>query len=137
VLLNADPASVSACGADGVHLNSTRLMQTRTRPLPQEFFVGASCHNELECRQAQAIGADLIVLGPVAPTRTHPGLVPLGWEMFRHLSATAAPAVYALGGLDAGDLPRARAYGAHGVSMISGLWDAADVTAEVERCVVG
>ncbi len=134
VLVNADPAWVGPCGADGAHLNSQRLMRTHTRPLSQAHFVAASCHNETELAQAADIGADAVVLGPVAVTSSHPGAIPLGWTRFGQLCRNAAPAVYALGGMRPGDFPQARACGGQGLAMISGVWEAADVGSVVSAC---
>ncbi len=131
VLLNADPADVDACGADGVHLNSARLKQYASRPLSRDYFVGASCHDATELAQAGRIEADLVVLGPVASTPSHPDREPLGWENFAALCRGATPLVYALGGMRPEDLSHACARGARGVAMISGVWEAADVAQSV------
>lgn len=134
LLLNADPALIEACGADGVHLNSRRLMALRERPSSQHFFVGASCHDALELKRAAAIGADFAVLGPVARTISHPEAVPLGWEKFSDLCREARLPVYALGGMQASDLAVARQAGAQGVAMVRGVWDAADLEQAVAAC---
>jgi len=137
LLLNADPSWVEECGADGVHLNSRRLMVLKQRPLPRRFLVGASCHDARELVQAVAVGADFAVLGPVARTASHPQAIPLGWERFSGWVQTAALPVYAVGGMQSSDLALARHAGAQGVAMIRGLWDAADIEAVVATCVSG
>lgn len=134
LLLNADPAWVEGTGVDGVHLNSRRLMQTTSRPLPQHFFVSASCHNHYELARAAEIGADAVVLGPVAATASHPDALPLGWGRFEVLCRNAGPAVYALGGMRAENLLQARSAGAHGLAMISGLWAVPNTAAAVTAC---
>ncbi len=134
LLLNADPSWVERCGADGVHLNSRRLMQAQTRALPETHFIGASCHNELELLRAAEFGADLVLLGPVATTPSHPATTPLGWGRFNELCRNLSPAVYALGGMRHWDLPQARECGARGLAMISGLWDAADIGEVITQC---
>ncbi|HKQ30865.1 MAG TPA: Nudix family hydrolase, partial [Burkholderiales bacterium] len=126
VMLNADASLVAACGADGVHLNSRRLRECRERPLPEPYFVSASCHDVAELEQARDIGADFVVLGPVTPTMSHPSMTPLGWDGFEALCRTASLAVYALGGMRAPDTARACAAGAQGVAMLSGIWQAPD-----------
>jgi 8-oxo-dGTP diphosphatase len=133
VLLNADPTWVEVCGADGVHLNGIRLRQLTGRPLPQNYFVAASCHNRAELDRAGGIGADLAVLGPVARTATHPQAEPLGWEQFELLCRPAIPAIYALGGMTVADIERARSAGAQGVAMIGSLWRAPEETAAAAR----
>jgi len=122
VLLNADPEWVQACGADGVHLNSRRLMEWQRRPLGNEYWIGASCHNAEELNQAANLGADFAVLSPVAPTASHPNAAPLGWEAFSRLCAGVALPVYALGGMRVQDLNRSYQAGAQGLAMVSEIW---------------
>jgi 8-oxo-dGTP diphosphatase len=124
LLLNAEPEWVSRCDADGVHLNSKRLAQYALRPLDDHFWVAASCHNAEELRQAERLGADFAVLSPVAPTSSHPGAAPLGWDAFSRLCASVNLPVYALGGMHAQDLARARQSGAQGLAMVSQIWGA-------------
>jgi 8-oxo-dGTP diphosphatase len=124
LLINAEPEWVSRCNADGVHLNSKRLAQYSSRPLDDYFWVATSCHNSEELRHAERLGADFAVVSPVAPTSSHPGAIPLGWEVFSQLCAGANLPVYALGGMHAPDLARARQAGAQGVAMVSHIWGA-------------
>ncbi|WP_309544664.1 Nudix family hydrolase [Alkalilimnicola ehrlichii] len=97
VLLNAAPQRARQLGADGVHLSSARLRALGERPLPDAYWVAASCHCATELAQAARIGADFAVLSPVCETPSHPGARLLGWEGFRELTAEAALPVYALG----------------------------------------
>jgi 8-oxo-dGTP diphosphatase len=123
LLLNDDAALAQELGC-GVHLPAIRLMQLERRPLPAEFLVAASCHDERELEQASVIGVDFAVLGPVRPTPSHPHAAPLGWERFAQLCAQAPFPVYALGGMTPRDFSQARAAGAQGVAGISGFWPA-------------
>ena len=127
VLLNADPDLVLACDADGVHLNSRRLMAESTRPLPLPYLVAASCHNHAELARAAALGADFSLLSPVLPTTSHPDRHTLGWQEFARLRLYSDIPVYALGGMQTQYLREARMHGAQGVAMISGAWDAASI----------
>lgn len=133
LLINADPAWVQDCAADGVHLNSRRLRGLSERPLTADHWVGASCHDERELAAAQRLGLDFVVLGPVQPTASHPGAAVLGWERLRRLCALTTLPVYAIGGMRADDYPAARTAGAHGLAMISGVWGNIDVDAVVRR----
>ncbi|HYD13431.1 MAG TPA: thiamine phosphate synthase [Allosphingosinicella sp.] len=104
LLLLAGPAEMAAMwGADGSHGR-------------HQGAVTASAHDLAELRMAEAVGAQLVFLSPVYPTRSHPDAQVLGPAGFAALSAeTELPAV-ALGGMDA---PRAEglagAYGWAGV----------------------
>jgi 8-oxo-dGTP diphosphatase len=120
VLVNGSPQLARELGADGVHLTAAALMEIRQRP--DLGLVGASCHDAGELARARAVGADFAVLGPVAPTPTHPGAAGLGWAHFGALLADCALPVYALGGLKPTDLETAWRHGAHGISMMRGAW---------------
>lgn len=124
VVVNADAALALQAGAHGVHLDSRRLWQARTRPLPAGMLVGASCHDAADLRRAAALDADFALLGPVAATATHPGAVALGWDAFQAMTARALLPVYALGGLGAGDVNTALRRGGQGIAAIRGLWPA-------------
>ncbi|HLF24092.1 MAG TPA: Nudix family hydrolase, partial [Burkholderiales bacterium] len=127
LLVNADPAWVSECEADGVHLNSHRLLTLLRRPLAPEYWVGASCHDARELQAAQQLGVDFIVLGPVQPTQSHPHASALGWERFGALCTSSTLPIYAIGGMRPEDYLVARGAGAHGLAMIRGVWDRDDI----------
>ena len=106
--------------ADGVHLTARDLAQSEARPAVP--WVYASCHDSRELEQAAALGGDLAVLGPVLPTRSHPGVATLGWEGFNTILGDPLLPVLALGGLAPSDLAQAQARGAQGVALLSGGW---------------
>jgi 8-oxo-dGTP diphosphatase len=118
VLVNADEDLARKAGADGVHLTSAQLGQ----PRPAWGMLGVSCHDAAELALAQTLGADLVVLGPVAATPSHPGAATLGWGRFAELLRDSPLPVYALGGMKRVDLETAWGCGAHGISMMRGAW---------------
>ena len=120
VLINSDEALARRCGADGVHLSSTHLMQSKNRPGTRLW--AASCHDAAELAQAAALEADFVVLAPVLPTPTHPEATGLGWDRFAGLVSNYPVPVYALGGMKHDLLDTAMQHGAHGVSLLSGIW---------------
>ncbi|MDJ0740321.1 MAG: Nudix family hydrolase [Gammaproteobacteria bacterium] len=122
VLLNGDPQTMRAIGADGLHLNSQRLHATADRPVAHDDLLAASCHTAGDLAQALRIGADFALLSPVLPTRSHPDAEPLGWSAFAALVDDAALPVYALGGMQPSLLDTAWRHGAQGVAGIRGLW---------------
>ncbi len=122
LLLNAGPGLVQACGAEGVHLSSSRLLALRSRPLSENFLVSASCHNREELEHAADLGLDFVVVSPVMKTVSHPGAEPLGWQAFERLVSYARLPVYGLGGLGFEELGRAKCLGAQGIAGISLLY---------------
>ncbi|MGH8403076.1 MAG: Nudix family hydrolase [Gammaproteobacteria bacterium] len=124
IILNTEPQLAQELNADGVHLNSARLMQAAGRPLPAGFLAGASCHDENEIRRAQARGLDYIILGPVQATLSHPHATILGWDGFARLASLSPAPVYAIGGMQPGQLEKVRSLGGHGIAAMRGLWNA-------------
>jgi 8-oxo-dGTP diphosphatase len=120
VLINGDADLARTVRADGVHLSAAQLARAQQRPAFD--LVGASCHDAVELARARDLGADLVVLGPVTPTPTHPRAPGIGWERLAELVKDSPLPVYALGGLKATDLETAWRSGAHGVSMMRGAW---------------
>ena len=123
VLVNGDIALAQSIGADGVHLRAGQLTGLARRPALA--LIGASCHDASELEMAGLLGCDFAVLGPVAATLTHPGVVPLGWPAFARLASTSTIPVYALGGMAPSDLVQARRHGAQGVAFQRGAWPCA------------
>jgi 8-oxo-dGTP diphosphatase len=122
LLLNADAGLLDQSGADGIHLDSRRLLAADARPVPAEAWLAVSCHDARELAHAAGIGADFAVLSPVAATATHPGARPLGWRRFQQLVEDVNLPVYALGGVSAADLDAAWAHGGQGIAAVRALW---------------
>ncbi len=122
LLINADPALLDASGADGVHLDSARLMATQSRPIPAGAWLGASCHDARQLARAVRIEADFAVLSPLAATRSHPQASPLGWQQFQALVEEINLPVFALGGLAREQLESAWQHGGQGIAAMRGLW---------------
>jgi 8-oxo-dGTP diphosphatase len=120
VLVNADIDLATRAHADGVHLSARQVAATTIRP--DLAMVGASCHDRLERESAERLGVDFVLLGSVLPTLSHPGVAPLGWERFEDVAMGARVPVFALGGLDYGDLQTAWRGGAHGIAMQRAAW---------------
>ncbi|MBA2689609.1 MAG: Nudix family hydrolase [Burkholderiales bacterium] len=121
VLINSDAALATRVGAEGLHLTARQLMQLKARP-PNIELLAASCHDAEELAKAIALGVDLVALGPVQRTRSHPEATPLGWHNFSRLIAASPLPVYALGGLTSADLAIAQQHGAHGIAMQRAAW---------------
>ena len=122
LVLNRDAALAERIGADGIHVRGATLRRLEARPALA--LVGASCHDADDLVRAAALGLDYAVLGPVLPTASHPGAVPLGWPRFAALADRAGLPVYALGGMQPSHLAESFAHGAQGIAAIRGLWAA-------------
>lgn len=108
--------------AAGLHLPWREARQYSARPIPEDYLLAVSCHDEEEIAHAEQLQADFITLGPVKPTSSHPGAPGIGWDRFDALAAGAAMPVYALGGLVPDDIHAARLAGAQGIAGIGFWW---------------
>ncbi|HVC38257.1 MAG TPA: Nudix family hydrolase [Gammaproteobacteria bacterium] len=124
IVLNTEPKVARDLGADGVHLSNARLSRLTERPMPEDFLVGASCHDETGIRLASAHGLDYLILGPVQATPSHPHGAILGWDGFKRLALNSTLPVYAIGGMLPEYLEQVRDLGGHGIAAMRGLWEA-------------
>jgi 8-oxo-dGTP diphosphatase len=106
--------------ADGIHLTAGELRALPSRP--SAGLVGASCHTPQELARAAQLGLDYALLSPVEPTASHPQAAALGWDRFAEWVEGVNLPVYALGGMHAGLLARAKRAGGQGIAGIRGFW---------------
>lgn len=120
VLVNGAIDLAYEVGADGVHLTAQQLMNSQERP--DVALCAASCHDKREMLQAEKLGLDFVVLGPVLATPSHPDSQSLGWDRFSELTQNYSLPIFALGGLSAENLHTAWQSGAHGMAMLRHAW---------------
>ncbi|XUU61581.1 thiamine phosphate synthase [Erythrobacter sp. HA6-11] len=94
VILSDSALTAREWGADGIYGAPKALYPRRG-----DMIHVATAHDMREVAQANAIGADCVMISPVFATRSHPGADMLGTTRFRTLSAHARMPVIALGGL--------------------------------------
>ncbi|WP_255681944.1 Nudix family hydrolase [Luteimonas sp. BDR2-5] len=121
-LLFNGPADIARPAGVGLHLSSAALRAQASRPVDTDTLLAASCHDADELQQAETLGCDFVLLGPVRETASHPGQPGIGWDAFSALRERSALPIYAIGGLGPADIPEARAHGAQGIAAIRSLW---------------
>jgi thiamine-phosphate pyrophosphorylase len=115
---------VESTGAHAVHLGSQSLTPRAARPLlPPTCAIGFSSHSWDTPERWD--GADYLFLAPIRETSGKP-VVPIGFESIEPRARQSGLPVWALGGIAPGDLSIARAAGASGVAVLSGVLGAAD-----------
>ena len=112
--------------AAGWHLTAQQLQQHagQGRPVPNEQWLAASCHDVRELDLATAMGVDFVTLSPVLRTATHPEAQALGWSHAAELLSGFNQPAYLLGGLGPDDRAQALRAGAQGIAAIRTLWPA-------------
>lgn len=116
---NTTPERFIAAPVDGLHVSAAIASRLMSRPVDSGTGFSVSCHSLAELEHACAIGADYAFLSPVSETSSHSDAPVLGWQRFAELSAKVDLPIYALGGMQISDIPRAVREGAAGIAAIS------------------
>lgn len=127
-----------ALGAAGVHLGTQSMPPRAVRDcVPGDFLVGVSCHSLDEALQAQAAGADYLLLGPIFPTLSKlPYGAPLGLPTLRLVTAGITIPILALGGITVECVKPCIEAGAAGIAGIS-IFQDCDSLADRVRDLLG
>ena len=99
LLIANDPDLARAVDADGLHLAEREV----GRVAPWRFITAAA-HSLAAIRRAELVRADAVLLSPVFPTASHPGGRTLGLQRARAIARAAGLPVYAMGGVDPGNV---------------------------------
>ncbi|HLB29217.1 MAG TPA: thiamine phosphate synthase [Dehalococcoidia bacterium] len=135
ILLINDRLDVAlAVGADGVHLPEDGLPEVAARKLGgPDLLIGRSVHSVERARQAAQGGADYLVVGPIFPTASHPGIAPAGPDLLTEIRQAVsvgahgdAPLLLAIGGISRDNVAQVVAAGARGCAVISAILGAPD-----------
>ena len=114
-------------GADGVHLGPDDLSIGAARRLaPEGFLVGASASNPDTARSAQTLGADYIGSGPAFATPVKKEKSVIGPAGVAAVAAAVAVPVFAIGGIEEGNVAQLTALGLHRICAIRALADSPD-----------
>jgi thiamine-phosphate pyrophosphorylase len=134
LILNDRPDLVQAAGADGVHVGQDDMPVDRARQLVgDDRLVGLSTHSPEQVDAAILTDADYIGVGPVHATPTKPGRPAVGVELVGYAAAHATVPFFAIGGLDAENLPATLAAGATRAAVVRAITDAPDPEAQARR----
>lgn len=133
-----DVALAVGCGAQ---LGRRSIPVSAARDLlGPDAVVGYSAHEVGEAASMAGAGADLVVLGTIWPSASHPGTPGVGTALIAEAAdalalaaATGAAAVpiVAIGGVTPERAREALDAGAHGVAVVSGVWGEGDAVAAV------
>ncbi len=125
VFVSGRPDLARAVGAQGVQLSGSDLAVPDARRVFPDGWIGRSVHSAAEARIAVGEGADLLLLGNIYDTPTHPGRPGIGLEPLRESAALGIP-VIAIGGVTPKRAVEVRDAGAWGIAALRALWEAAD-----------
>jgi len=115
-----------AAGAHGVQLGGTSLPIEVARRLAPDLLIGRSVHDVARGADAVRGGADLLLVGTMFASRSHPGQVPSGPSLVRKIAGLTSMPLVGIGGITPGNAPQVIGAGASGVAAISSIVSALD-----------
>ena len=111
-----------ACEADGVQLGEEGLpVSAAQRVSGARLLLGRSVHSAADALAADADGADLIVVGTIFSTGSHPGSTPSGVELLTQLNARVGAPYLAIGGVTPENVSSVIDAGASGAAVITAI----------------
>ena len=126
-LLVADRVDVAlSLEGVGVRLGERSLPVSVARAIIGDRTIAASIHSPEGAREAAADGADLLVLGTIWATPSHPGRAGSGPAAIREVAARVGSPIIAIGGVTPERCVEALEAGAAGVAVLRGIWSAGD-----------
>jgi thiamine-phosphate pyrophosphorylase len=124
-----------AAHADGVELGGTALPTEIARKLAPDLLIGRSVHDAANAGAAVADGADLLVVGTMFNSRSHPGMTPAGPPLVRKVAAISTVPMVGIGGITPANATQVISAGASGVAAITAITMALDPKDAAARLV--
>ncbi len=123
--------------ADGIHLGQSDLPVDVVRKIVgNRFMLGVSTHNLIEAKEAEAGSPNFITFGPVyeTPAKLKYGK-PVGIEALKRVKGGVLIPVYAIGGINSGNIETILASGVDGVALISTIIGAKEPKKAAEEII--
>ena len=130
-IINDDVELAEHVGADGVHLGQADATISEARAmLGVNSIIGISCYNQIAlAERALSESADYVAFGSFFPTANKRDAVVAPLNILREAEGRFRAPVVAIGGIRLENAGEVIAAGADALAIISGLFDARDITA--------
>ena len=116
-----------ACEADGVQLGEDALpVEEARRLLGSDALIGRSVHSVAGAVEAEAAGADFLLVGPIFATPSHPEIPGAGTALLEQVRRAVAVPFLAIGGVDASNVEEVARAGASGAAVVRTVLAAPD-----------
>ncbi|HSJ07909.1 MAG TPA: thiamine phosphate synthase [Longimicrobiales bacterium] len=133
LLVNDRVDIAMAVRANGVQLGAASLPVPEARALlGAGARIGYSAHSVAETLQAEADGADFVLVGTIWASASHPGRDPAGADLLAGCAGRAGVPVFAIGGVTEDRVAAVADAGGYGVAVLGGVWHAGDPLAAVD-----
>lgn len=127
------------CHADGVHIGQDDLPVAAVRRLVgADKIIGLSTHTPQQAREAVALGADYIGVGPIFSTRTKDDVCdPVGLGYLEYVVQNLSIPFVAIGGIKTGNIGEVIRRGAKTVCLVTEIVGAEDIAATARSLGAG
>jgi thiamine-phosphate pyrophosphorylase len=116
-----------ACGAEGVQLGERALPVGAVRQIAGDrLLIGRSVHGLDGAREAAQAGADVLMVGTIFETASHPGAPAAGVGLIRSIASNVTIPLIGIGGIEAENAAQVMEAGASGVAVIRAVLSAPD-----------
>ena len=123
-----------AAGAQGVQLGESGPPVSEARKtLGGDALIGRSVHSLQSAAQAEADGADFLLVGTMFASRSHPGEAPSGPGLMQQVSANSRLPLIGIGGITPENADQVIGAGASGVAVITNILAAEDPKAAAAK----
>lgn len=135
-IINDRADIAAAAGVDGVHLGQDDLNVTEARAIvgPQKI-IGVSTHDIEQAQYAVLDGADYLGAGPTFPSKTKKFKCFPGLEFLREVAEEISLPTFAIGGINADNLPQVLDTGITRVAVSSAASSAAELLRMLKNSV--
>ncbi|MQF82709.1 thiamine phosphate synthase [SAR202 cluster bacterium AD-802-E10_MRT_200m] len=116
-----------ACNLDGVQIGENGFPLEVARKITQNnLLLGRSVHNLTGAVEAEACGADFLIVGTIYKSRSHPESLPAGPQLLEQVTQAVALPCLAIGGINVSNAQEVIRAGASGIAIISAVQGAQD-----------
>ncbi|MBI1871351.1 MAG: thiamine phosphate synthase [Chlamydiae bacterium] len=127
-ILNDYVELVKEMGADGVHLGQEDYgIKEARKILGNNLIIGLSTHSKEQAIFSSTQDVDYIGWGPVFKTQTKPKMTPIGLEYLPGVKEKVSHPIFAIGGIDSGNVVEVLEKGADGVAVVSAILKSSDI----------
>lgn len=106
--------------AGAIHLPLPLLRKIKDSEKREFTVIGASCHSVKDAMEAEKLGCTYIVAGHIFATDCKKGVPPRGLSFLQSVSDCVSIPVFAIGGIDSGNIDLIRKTGVKGACVMSG-----------------
>ena len=127
-LINDRLDIAKTCEADGIQLGEKSISVKLARRMTKTMLIGRSVHDIEGAIQAEADGADFLIVGTIFPSRSHPNIVATGLNLLKELAQIINIPFLAIGGISKDNIESVIKAGASGAAVISAISSANNPT---------